>query len=175
MFKDEFASRRPVPALLTHSRWTLSNKPRLALRRDFIEGDPYYYWVMVTNDGSVPFPPSEMIITAQWKWDNDGTHETTIHLAKGELAPGAFKWEGATVGVRASGYAMFHVQYTPYSKNDGSTLHDTAKRELDYTGKYAIDSFRGTSLLELRTLTALYLAAIAAVASAAGLLLTLIR
>jgi hypothetical protein len=164
-----------VSALLKHSRWTLSNKPRLSWEKDFIEGDQFYYWVGVTNDSSAPFPPADMVVTAQWRWAADGVHETVIHLAKDELAPGASTWGGAVVGVRTSGYAFFHVLYTPYSPQIGCSLHNTAGREVDFTGKYAIDSFRGTSLLEIRTLTALYLAAIAAAVSAAGLILTLFR
>jgi hypothetical protein len=117
-----------------------------------------------------------MVVTAQWRFLALGGHghETIIRLSKGELAPGATKWDGAVAGVMASGYALLHLQYTPHSQQDGSYLRDSAGRELDSSGKYGLANFRGTSLIEIRTLTALYLATIAAATSALGLVLSVL-
>jgi hypothetical protein len=165
-----------MPALFMHSFWTLSNKPRLSFRKQYVEGDQFYYWVGVKNDSQEPFPPSEMVVIAKWRFLalGDYGNERVIHLAKGELAPGASKLDGAIAGVLASGYALLYVQHTAYSRLDGGYLHDSGGREIDFTGRYAIASFRGASLVEIRTLTALYIAALAAAASAEGLVLSVL-
>jgi len=150
---------------------TLSNRPWWRRQKEFVEGDLFEYETVVTNDGSARFPPSEMSVTAVWNFRSGQHHATNIRLASGQLAPTESARETALAAVMEDGYALLKIEHHPYGQ--GCVLHDSGGREINWLAGNAVASFRGISRMELDTLAALYIAAIAALISGVGLLLSI--
>jgi len=132
-----------------------------------VEGDTIEYDSTVTNEGSSPFPPKDMLVTTTWQFPSNQGHTTEVALRKGQLAPGESTRATGRVNVLWPGYALAFVHYTPYG--DGCVLHDSGGGEISPLTRGAVASFRGAGIVELATLralrVALYVAAVATVAA----------
>lgn len=162
-----------MPARFEMFFLTLSKDPCLSSKKAFVEGDPFQYQIQITNDGTDSFPPMDMVVTGQWGFPDQRSHLVRMALSKGFLAPGQFaRSEAMTVSVMSPGFALFTLDYRPYGQ--GCVLHDSGGRDINPLDGKALASFRGVSIMELRTVTGLMLAATAAAISAVGLVLSIV-
>jgi hypothetical protein len=95
-----------------------------------------------------------------------------MRLTPGQLAPKESAREKAQVAVMEDGYALATVEYRPYGQ--GCVLHDSGGREINWLEGKSLWWFRGVSRMELDTLAALYMAGVAALISASGLVLAIL-
>ncbi len=151
---------------------TLSKRPRLRLKKEFVEGDLYREEIQMTNDSSDPFPPSDMMIATSWTFPTNQIQGNRIRISAGQLQPGETLSEVADHHVLAPGYALMNLHYTPYG--DGCFLHNPDGSEINPLDRRARGAFRGISRIELYTLGVLYWAVAAALLAAIGLILTVL-
>ncbi len=163
-----------MPARLSFSFRTLSRRPRFSRHKLFVEGDPFESDIRITNDGSEPFPGSDMLVTARWVFPSGDEEERQIRLAKEELAPGASKGDRGSVELEAPGYTHLYVGYTPYDPMHGDVLHDARGRELDSSGTAALACFRGVSIVEHLSYWAIILASVSAAIAAMAFVVSLL-
>ncbi len=152
---------------------TLSKKPWFRFKKEFVEGDNYKEEIRITNEGSDPFPPSDMALKFRWTFPTGMRNRTRIQLNQGDIPPGStLLIVEDEHKVLAPGFALLELHYTPYGQ--GCVLYDSEGKEIKPLDPKPLAHFRGVAIMELRTLAALYLAAISSMVAAIGFLLNLL-
>ncbi len=160
-------------AQLDVTRQTLSKKPWYRRHKEFVEDDLFETRISITNDDSIPFPPSEMAIDFTWEYPTGQRNPMRVRLLKSQLAPNAaFQAPDWKRKVLAPGIALLKVDYRPYGQ--GCILRDRDGEEINPLSQVAVLTFRGVSRMELQTLAGLYFAGIAALISVVGLVLSIL-
>lgn len=162
-----------MPASLGISLRSLSRKPRLSRTKWFVENEEFELSGFIVNDDSQPFPPSDMWIEFKVLYPAGQTNRVTFNLAKGLLLAGESfsvpgKWKALSPG-----FALLYVDYRPYGQ--GNVLHASGGDEINPASGDAMDGFHVVSRMEIHTLRGLYVAALAAILSGLGLLITALR
>src|SRR6266581_7758417 len=67
---------------------TLSRKPWFLRKKPLLEGERFETRITITNDGSSPFPPSDMVLNFGWEYSTGQQNPITVRLSRNSVAPG---------------------------------------------------------------------------------------
>ncbi len=138
-----------------------------------MEGDYYEKEIHMTNESSDPFPPWDVLLESEWIFPTRQRNGAKVTLETGAIQPGQTLSTAVNRHeVLAPGFAFLLLNYSP--RGPGSVLYDSAAKEIEPLRRKPLADFRGVSIMELRTLAALYLAAISSTVAAIGFLLNLL-